>query len=448
MKKLIPFILIIILFCSCQKKDEPEVSDGDKRKVITMSGLYNLDTGNNDIAERIFGFNNINTEYKLVYNSYQDYTDPVSKYNMDIISGEIPDIVFDLNSDLPLQSYAEKGVFTDLYEFMDGDPYFNEENYLFNAFTAMETNGKLYGIFPNFRLEAIMLPESKTDGSHSWTIPQFIDYIEDYPEAKYVIGAMTRERFLTIISQVYFKNDRTGEYNFNADDFKMLLDLAERFPADNGELDDHIYSSFSIRSEYERNNLIAPFEEIFHFRYIKGFEELYLKEKAVCKGLPNPYGNGIGFIPTEYYGITSGSGNEEGAWEFIKYILNAPPPDISKPGYFGFSVNMSVIEEQMAEAKENPFIVEDGVRSDNPYSLSKKTEDGDYIIVPVGNNTDEDNERIMSVLKSVNYVYREDKALAGIISDEAAAYYSGQKTAGEIIPLIENRVNTYLAERQ
>ena len=40
-----------------------------------------------------------------------------------------------------------------------------------------------------------------------------------------------------------------------------------------------------------------------------------------------------------------------------------------------------------------------------------------------------------------------DREISNIVLEEAAAYFAGQKTSGEVVALIQNRVQTLVYER-
>jgi hypothetical protein len=51
-------------------------------------------------------------------------------------------------------------------------------------------------------------------------------------------------------------------------------------------------------------------------------------------------------------------------------------------------------------------------------------------------------------LDSVPYYYAYDSEISSIVQEEAAAYFSGDKSAEEVIAIIENRTEIYLSEQQ
>lgn len=68
--------------------------------------------------------------------------------------------------------------------------------------------------------------------------------------------------------------------------------------------------------------------------------------------------------------------------------------------------------------------------------------------VNIGINTDEENKNIINFINSVENISRRDSGINAIISEEAATYFSGQKSAKEVAEIIQNRVQNYLDENR
>lgn len=85
---------------------------------------------------------------------YSDYDSMITALNNDIIAGNIPDII-QLDSNMPINSYISKGLFADLYDFIDSDPEIKRDDYLTNILSAFETNGKLYELVPAFSVQTV-----------------------------------------------------------------------------------------------------------------------------------------------------------------------------------------------------------------------------------------------------------------------------------------------------
>jgi hypothetical protein len=96
----------------------------------------------------------------------------------------------------------------------------------------------------------------------------------------------------------------------------------------------------------------------------------------------------------------------------------------------------------MEKAKQKPFFInENGVKEER--ENIRYTSGGEVLI---GENTDADNEKIMDLINSISYVSRRDENIIKIISEEAPAFFEGQKSAAEVAGIIQNRVSLYVSE--
>ena len=55
---------------------------------------------------------------------------------------------------------------------------------------------------------------------------------------------------------------------------------------------------------------------------------------------------------------------------------------------------------------------------------------------------------MMDFIKSVKVTGRYDQKVYEIVSEEAGAYFEGQKSAKEVAGIIQNRVSNYIAENR
>lgn len=93
----------------------------------------------------------------------------MNKLNTDIVSGNVPDILV-LNSQLPVNSYVAKGLFEDLYPFIDKDPDLERADYLPNILEAFSVDGKLYQLVPSFGIQTAVAKTSDVGPEPGWTL--------------------------------------------------------------------------------------------------------------------------------------------------------------------------------------------------------------------------------------------------------------------------------------
>ena len=62
--------------------------------------------------------------------------------------------------------------------------------------------------------------------------------------------------------------------------------------------------------------------------------------------------------------------------------------------------------------------------------------------------TQEQVDYFMNIINSVDGSYNYDDELVTVVSEEAAAFFAGQKSAEEVAKLIQSRVQIYVNEQR
>ena len=176
-------------------------SEVKEKKVLTL-GCFYIDW---NIRSQIAEFNKTNEDYTIYATSYSesndtsDYTAALTKFNNEILAGNVPDILL-INSGMPYNSYASKGLFADLYEFMDKDDVYNRDAFMPNVLKAMEKDGKLYEITPSFTVQTYAAKKSLVGDATSLTMDQANQILASMPEGATLTNdsqTMTASNFLS-----------------------------------------------------------------------------------------------------------------------------------------------------------------------------------------------------------------------------------------------------------
>ena len=124
------------------------------------------------------------------------------------------------------------------------------------------------------------------------------------------------------------------------------------------------------------------------------------------------------------YAISAHSDHIEGAWEFLRYYLT---DDYQCNLHFGLPVQKKIFLENSGAALNGSQSYSIGNESDAPESM-----------------TEEQLEKLVTFLLSVNRRYYENEEIMNIVSEETEAFFAGDKTAEETANVIQNRVQLYL----
>ena len=484
----------------CTRVPEDQIAEKIIITLATNNLYYN-------VRKKILNFNKSSDTYRITvtdysqYNTNDDYSLGGSRFDMDLIAGKIPDIIL-VTPDMNYDSYVAKGLFIDLYKLMEADESFNKDDYLENIFKAYEINGKLYSLVPSVHLQTFAAKTSLLDGIKHWNAAEFMQYVKSHPEIQAFDYDFNRTTFINYMlrwSRDSFIDADTGVCHFDSDEFKNLLEFTKSLSTDNfwdsvdyGDRGDDFWQEY--RSRYVDDRVLLA--EVNFYNIEDTYKSLLyytLKGEFTFVGFPSDDGNGASFYSDNEYCISARSKNKEGAWEFLKTLINedSQMPVKSKWGYWDMPVNgIPVLKKAVDKIFENAMTPPDdnnngGIiigKYDSVLSSTVETStettsvetetteavndsevdnDGDGIIdendvIDVPDVDYEDPYRtpltqaqvdqIRELLEGTTHISRYDKTLIDIVTEEASAYFSGQKSLDETARIIQNRVSTYVNE--
>lgn len=421
--------------------DPSEIPDKD---VLKLAGYYIP----YDMRKRVVEFNKTNEQYRIVITDYSqyattdDYLAGYTKFNNDILAGNIPDIII-LDEQMPVDSYIQKGLLADIYEFMETDEEINKEDYFQNIFDAYSVDGKLYSIVPSFTVWTVLGKASEVGTESGWTIKEMQQLLASKPEGTSLFGeTMTRDNLMyyaTMLSLPEFINTETGVCNFDSQGFKDLLEFLKTLPSEyEYNYDD---PDFWTEQEMQYMNgktllMMATIYEVPSMIYTFG---QFGTTEVTFKGFPSENGMGAAINAYYRYAISAQSPNKEGAWEFMRYYYT----DEYQESLYEMSINKEIWLEKAMKATEKPYW-EDENGEKQYYEYSTWLGGEEINLEPF---TEEKINEIYEYVSSVTMTYSYDQDLIDIIEEEAAPFFEGKKTVDEVAKIIQGRIQIYVDEQ-
>ena len=418
------------IFLATKDSDEAAALAGtpDPRKILTIA-CY----GGTGISPQVEKWNKNSDEYRIEILDYSQYDDGVMRLNLDMLSGNAPDMIFwDSAQGNPLQiAPFTKGYLLDLYTMLDSDPDVGRETLAPSLLKALESSsGALYELPTSFMLWLVAGSVDVVGTEPGWTPDEFLDLLESRPEAEFPFGT---RRWQDILGYLIFNNMdtyvdwETGESHFDSDEFKRFLDIAK---VNYENVTRAILEARMIKEGRQLLswNIISTVNSIQKFPALFGGEVNYI-------GLPTSQGIGNTFMLFGSYSICAQSENVDASWEFLKRLITYEA-QMTEQGMF--PPNAEALEERL----NNPTEYEEGGGG-----FGTRDEDGEIWRVTLGDPTPEDSAIVRQIIESCDRVYREDLFVMAIIEDEAPSYFSGDKTIDEVVRLIQARVQTYISEQ-
>lgn len=418
-------------------------SEVPEKTVLTYGTFYLPYYTNQDIV----AFNKQSDKYRVEVKTYgddnTDYETKLSLLNAEIASGKGPDII-DLVYTSAFEEYASTGVLEDLTPWLEKDTEIKREDYLPNILAEYERDGKLYAIIPCFGLQTIVGKISDVGDGNSWSVKDIIKLADSIPENAELLQYETRESILNTLCTLnsgLFINMETGECDFTGENFKEILEFSGRFPKEvNYDANGPGEMELIRKGELILLECSVPSVQMYQM-----YEALF-GEPVNFIGYPTTQGNGNMIMPNwTTAGMNTRSEHKDGVWEFIRFNLTKERQEnlIYGSANSGFPISKSALDKLFERDMEKEYYEDtDGKQKEQ----SKATWMMDDFTMEVYAATEEQVARLKEMINSAKPGNSMDSEIFGIINEEAQAFFEGQKSVEDVIPLIQDRVQLYVNE--
>lgn len=417
-------------------------ADVKEKKIITLAMAY-MDWS---VRSQVIKFNKADEEYRITIQDYStyatedDYNAGITRMNADIVSGKVPDILL-LNESMPVESYMSKGLFEDLNPYIEKDSELDINNFMPNIMEAFSRNGKLYVLVPNFSVQTLVAKTSDVGPDRGWTVQEAMALWDSKPEGTEFLNATTRDEMLSNCMRMassQFIDPESGKCSFDSEEFIQMLEFINRFPK---EIDDDYYTDQyweNYESQWREGKVLTSYGYIGDFRNYNNMEKGTFGEDITMIGFPSSDGDGSVIVPGSEFAMSSKSKDKEGAWKFLRTFLT----EEYQSEIYGFKLSINQMKKMAAEATKKPYYEDEN---------GNKVEYDDTIYIggveiAIDPMTQQEADDLLEQLLSFKRISRQDDALKQIISEEAAAYFAGQKSAEEVARIIQSRAQIYVNE--
>lgn len=449
------------------------------KTVLTFACMY-LDW---NMRDAIVKFNRASNTHRIVvrdyseYNTDDDYTAGIQKLNTEMLSGKLPDMI-DINTySMPIEQYAAKGFLTDLYELIDADADLSRESFVQPVLKALESaDGKLYQLPQTFAVDTAIALDKVVGEYDTWNLAAVKDAMTKLQDGATVFDVYrTKSDILsTCISRNIdaFVDWENGAAHFDSDEFKALLEFANSFP------DTYDWENADEEDQDSAQNRMNAGKQLMSSFYVSSLEDILYQltgynGKVKFVGYPSEDGtSNHAFQIDGAIAISSTCADKTAAWNFMKQFLNEEYQ--SSYNIWSFPINQAAFDAKLKEMMTEEYQTDD---NGNPIRIPKVTyyTDGNGTMtgystgnggvavmqasadgsVEMGENgevnvyamTQEQADEILGLINATTAVYGYDESIMGIITDEAAPYFAGEKSLDDTVNMIQSRVNLYVAEQ-
>lgn len=423
------------------KLTKTKASELPQKEQIVFGTLYSTQ----ELQAAAVAFNKKSDKYHVSIKTYIDqnnwtensYTDGMAKMNNDITSAtDCPDIL-DMGQ-LNEAQLAAKGVFEDLYPYMENSSVLKKEDFMDGILDQFTREGKLISIPKTFNISTVAGKTSLVGEEMGWTLDEMMAFAKEHPDVNLLDGMDkgTALYFCMAFNQDYYVDWTKGECHFDTDEFKSLLEFANMFP---DEINWENYNE-GDRVENMKNDKVLL--EQVNISEIEDIQLAPAKFDADVTYIGYPVtDDGVGCMLNSgsRYGITSKSQHKEGAWAFIEsYITD----NSSNMFSWGFSTLKDEFQKSIDEAiKRNEPAEEGSMMGMSVLSISMDGWEYSY-----HQPTNEEIALVQELIKVSRATSSTNDEIYKIITEEAAPYFEGQKSVDEVASVIQSRAQIYVSE--
>ncbi len=412
---------------------------GKGREILTLRGTSFA--YNKWLKECVSLFNRENDEWYVVLEECGPYVDNMGDYAMrtsvEIASGKGPDILY---GDV-LQDYAagvfQKGGFADLSSYLERSGM-KEEDFFPWAFSRYRDGEKIYSFTPrtSFLLQGhggILMDAAVLGKEGEPDIETLIDSLLAGKEDEFFMKSADSDDLLDLFLEgsesLWGMVDwETGTCSFDEALFHKIMEAAKRF-GDNvkrgGKTLAEALAAAQLAEESDEQPL-AEQEGYNLYRYLD--QELLREQGKVQVGILFDDGCHAYAEDSDTVMINANSDKKEGAWEFIRFLLEEGQPTEYDSEYPAERKTFDAMMRK--ELNERRYV--------NNYEQYQSS--GFYYL------TEGRIQGIREVLDGARFLPLRTQPILDIIHEEAQEYFSGVKTMEEVCAIIDNKVQVYLDE--
>lgn len=415
-------------------------ADVVQKQVVTVGVLYSSQKLQSDIV----AFNKSNDKYRVELKDYtsdieytteddyqKNYQNAVTQMNNDIVSGTLDMFAAD---SVDIENLISKGAVEDLNSYLEASTQLKKSDLMENIVNAIEASGVLYCVPTSFSINTLVGRTEDVGEKSGWTMADVKALCDKYPDASLFANA-TRSTVLNALLSYDFDSYvdwENGVCHFDQDEFKQLLEMVAKYPSD-ADFDwdnDYVAEPKAFRNH---TALLATM-------YISEVTDYQVEEKLfdapiTAIGYPtNGTKSGVAASISGGVCINTASKNKDACWEFIEYsVMNT---NINSIFMYGFPTRKAdfdaLIEKKLAE-------------KDSSYGYS-----WDDVEITVEGTTQEDVDKLKDLISRIDgiSVNQQDSNLMNIITEEAEAYFTGQKSLDDVTSIIQSRATIYVNENK
>lgn len=406
----------------------PENENGGRKKQLTLGCIGEDITVRNAVVE----FNKSNSDYIIKVVDYWNGNEELSINNMynDILAGKGPDII-KMDNYIDDVMLGQKGVLEDLNIYLDKSSVIGKEDIVESIYQSLLYGDKLYILPSNFEMDTMITKKKWLSEAEGWSVNNLLSILEKEEITEFSLNK-DYVLYYYVLSCVELTGNAEDDI-LDTDILRKYLELANYMP------DITVYNpEDAVRREGKM--LFETYGIYCMNTYM--YAKASWGEDSIFAGFPDAKGNGTMIIPKNGYGICSRSLYKEKAWEFIENFFEDDWQEKITPNY-DFSTVSEVLDMQL-ETSMKFEVYTDGEGKKQEIPILEYPSGGEYIQVYAARENDVND--LKNMINGTEIVRRNKSYIIKIVQEEAAYYFSGQKSIDDVIKIIENRVGLFIRQ--
>lgn len=415
-------------------------ADVVQKQVITVGTMYASQKLQADVVD----FNKNSDKYRvelkdytsgIEYTNETDYTtnyqNAVTQMNNDIISGTLDMFATD---SVDIENLISKGAVEDLNPYLEASGQLKKEDLVQSVVNAIESSGMLYCIPSSFTISTLVGRTDEVGEKSGWTMADLKALCDKYPDASLFPNAT---QFTVLNALLTYNFDsyvdwENGVCHFDQEDFKQILEMTAKYPAE---------SEFDYENGYiSEPKAFRTHAALLGTMYISEVTDFQLEQKlfdAPITAIGYPTDGTKSGVAASISGgvcINTASKNKDACWDFIEYsLMNTNIDSIFMYGFPMRKADLDALIEKKLNDKDTSF----------GYSW-------DDVEITIDKVTQEDVDTLRDLIDRIDGIAgdQQDINLMNIITEEADAYFKGQKTLDDVTNIIQSRATIYVNENR
>ena len=239
--------------------------------------------------------------------------------------------------------------------------------------------------------------------------------------------------------------------SFDSQEFKDLLAFANEFP-ETFDWENYDYSNDTDSYTAMRTGMQLMLPTSIYTLEDYLWTLAAMGEDISLVGYPSQDGSGSSFVLSNGVAISAACQDVDAAWSFVRKLFTA---DYQRDRmYYGLPSNAEVFNERLQDVMtvsyqtdENgqPLLDENGEKLVDPKATYWSNDGQEYTIDAM---SQEQADQVMALYNSIHTMNGSNDAIYNIVTEEAGAYFAGQRSLDDVASIIQNRVGLYVAEQK